>query len=80
MGRSAGAPGGMAPDSLRGFLPGFGNACGVVLASSVVYLEAVFAHRGSYAVAMACTAGAVLLAAIAMTAIGRENKAVAFGK
>lgn len=69
----------LAPDSLRGFLPGFGNACGVVLASSVVYLEAVLAHHSSYAIAMACTLGAVLLAAIAMTATGRENKAVAFG-
>jgi SHS family lactate transporter-like MFS transporter len=69
----------LAPDSLRGFLPGFGNACGVVLASSVVYLEAVFAHRSSYAIAMACTAGAVLAAAIAMTALGGENKAVRFG-
>jgi SHS family lactate transporter-like MFS transporter len=70
----------LAPDSLRGFLPGFGNACGVVLASSVVYLEAVFAHRSSYAIAMAGTAGTVLAAAIAMTAAGRENKAVTFGQ
>jgi len=70
----------LAPDSLRGFLPGFGNACGVVLASSVVYLEAVLAHHSGYAIAMACTAGTVLAAAIAMTAAGGENKAVRFGE
>jgi SHS family lactate transporter-like MFS transporter len=70
----------LAPDSLRSFLPGFGNACGVVLASSVVYLEAVFARRSSYAIAMGSTAAIVLAAAIAMTAAGGENRAARFGK
>jgi SHS family lactate transporter-like MFS transporter len=70
----------LAPDSVRGFLPGFGNACGVVLASSVVYLEAVFARRSSYPLAMASTAAVVLAAAIAMTAAGGEKRAARFGK
>jgi SHS family lactate transporter-like MFS transporter len=69
----------LSPDALRGFLPGFGNACGVVLASSVVYIEAALAKQISYAVAMAWTAGIVLLAAIAATAFGGEKRAVAFG-
>src|SRR5206468_2789929 len=42
----------LSPDSVRGFLPGFGYQCGVLLASSVSYIEAVFAHRSSYAIAM----------------------------
>ncbi len=70
----------LAPDSVRGFLPGFGNACGVVLASSVVYLEAVFARRSSYPLAMASTAAVVLAAAIVMTAAGGEKRAARFGK
>jgi len=69
----------LSPDAVRGFVPGFGNACGVVLASCVVYLEAAFAARSSYAVAMAWTAGLVLLAAIVATALGGEKRAVKFG-
>lgn len=59
--------------------PGFGNACGVVLASRVVYLEAVFARHSSYATAMAATAVIVLAGAILMTAAGNEKKAAKFG-
>jgi len=70
----------LTPDGLRGFVPGFGNACGVVLASSVVYLEAVFARNSSYAAAMASTAAAALALAIAMTWAGGEKQAARFGK
>ena len=70
----------LSPDAVRGFLPGFGNACGVVLASMVVYLQTLFAHRTSYSVAMACTAGIVLLCAIVVTACGPERQAAKFGK
>jgi SHS family lactate transporter-like MFS transporter len=70
----------LSPDAVRGFLPGFGNACGVVLASSVVYLETMFAHRSSYSLAMASTAAIVLAAAIAVTAAGHENQMARFGE
>jgi SHS family lactate transporter-like MFS transporter len=70
----------LTPDALRGFVPGFGNACGVVLASSVVYLEAVLARQSSYAKAMAGTAVVVLTVAITMTWAGRERRATVFGK
>ena len=69
----------LSPDSVRGFLPGFGNQCGVVLASVVVYLETLLAHETSYAVAMASTAGTVMAMAIGMTLLGGERKSVAFG-
>jgi SHS family lactate transporter-like MFS transporter len=70
----------LSPDSVRGFLPGFGYQCGVLLASSVSYIEAVFAHRTSYAIAMAGTAVTVFLLAAAITAMGPERRAARFGE
>jgi SHS family lactate transporter-like MFS transporter len=69
----------LAPDNVRGFLPGFGYQCGVLLASSVPYIEAVFAHRTSYAVAMAATAGTVFLMAAIASALGPERRGTEFG-
>src|SRR5438094_2321529 len=34
----------LSPDSVRGFLPGFAYQCGVLLAGSVAYIEALFAE------------------------------------
>jgi SHS family lactate transporter-like MFS transporter len=70
----------LAPDSVRGFLPGFAYQCGVAVAGSVAYIEAVFADRMTYAHAMALTAITVFtLGAIAAWA-GRERHGVAFGE
>src|SRR4051795_13656868 len=46
----------LSPDSVRGFLPGFAYQCGVLIAGTVAYIEAVYAARFSYASAMALTA------------------------
>ena len=70
----------LSPDSVRGFLPGFGYQCGVLLASAVTYIEAVFAHRTSYAIAMAGTAATVFLLAALATALGSERRATVFGE
>jgi MFS transporter, SHS family, lactate transporter len=70
----------LSPDSVRGFLPGFAYQCGVLLASSVVYLEAVFAKRMTYAGAMALTAVTVFILAGFMAAIGKERRAAQFGQ
>jgi MFS family permease len=35
----------LSPDSVRGFLPGFAYQCGVLIASSVAFLEATLATR-----------------------------------
>jgi hypothetical protein len=51
----------------------------VLLASSVVYLEAAFARNSSYANAMACTAAVVFTLAILLTIVGKEKRGVAFG-
>jgi MFS transporter, SHS family, lactate transporter len=64
----------LSPPAIRGFLPGFSYQCGVLLASSVAYLEAVFAQHTAYANAMALTAGTVFLGGIVVTALGRERK------
>ncbi len=70
----------LAPDSVRGFLPGFAYQCGVAVAGTVAYIEAVFADHVSYATAMALTAATVFsLGAIAAWA-GRERHSVAFGE
>jgi len=70
----------LSPDSVRGFLPGFGYQCGVLLASAVTYIEAVFAERTSYAVAMAATAATVFVMAAVGAALGPERRGAEFGK
>jgi SHS family lactate transporter-like MFS transporter len=69
----------LSPDSVRGFLPGFGYQVGVLLSSLVPYVESAFARRTSYAVAMSVTAAAVFLFAAAATAVGPERRAARFG-
>jgi SHS family lactate transporter-like MFS transporter len=64
----------LSPASVRGFLPGFSYQCGVLLASSVVYVEAVFAEHTRYANAMALTAATVFLGGCIVTALGKERK------
>jgi SHS family lactate transporter-like MFS transporter len=68
----------LAPNEIRGFLPGFSYQCGVLLASSVVFLEALFAQHVSYAAAMALTATAVFVMAIAATLAGPERRGIQF--
>jgi MFS transporter, SHS family, lactate transporter len=70
----------LSPDSVRGFLPGFGYQVGVLFSSVIPRLEADIAHRTSYSVAMAGTAVTVFLLAAIATALGPERKAVTFGE
>jgi MFS transporter, SHS family, lactate transporter len=69
----------LSPDSVRGFLPGFSYQCGVLVASSVVYIEAVFAKTMSYGTAMALTAVTVFALAAIVAAAGKERKGQVFG-
>jgi len=69
----------LSPDSVRGFLPGFAYQCGVLIAGSVAYLEAIFARRMNYANAMAVTALTVFLVCAAVVALGREKRGIEFG-
>ncbi|HEY3747011.1 MAG TPA: MFS transporter [Gemmatimonadaceae bacterium] len=69
----------LSPDSVRGFMPGFAYQCGVLLASSVGYLEALLAARTSYAQSMAIMALTVFSAAAIIAWAGRERHRVEFG-
>ena len=69
----------LSPDSVRGFLPGFAYQCGVLLAGSVAYVEAILAQHTSYANAMALTAFVVFTLAAIVVALGREKRGIEFG-
>ncbi len=70
----------LSPDSVRGFLPGFGYQCGVLIAGTVAYIEAVFADHTSYPVAMAATAGTVCILAAIASYLSREYRGLQFGR
>ena len=70
----------LSPNSVRGFLPGFAYQCGVLLAGSVAYIEALFAERMSYAMAMSLTAVTVFAGAALVIALGREKRGINFGE
>ena len=69
----------LSPDNVRGFLPGFAYQCGVLLASSVAWLEALFAKQFTYATAMAVTAATVFTIGVAVIGLGRERRGAQFG-
>jgi SHS family lactate transporter-like MFS transporter len=69
----------LSPDSVRGFLPGFAYQCGVLIAGTVAYLEAIFARRMNYANAMAVTALTVFLVCAFVVALGKEKRGIEFG-
>jgi MFS transporter, SHS family, lactate transporter len=69
----------LSPNSVRALLPGFAYQSAGVLASSVVYIEAIYAQRTSYATAMALTALSVFILASIMAFFGREGHGRAFG-
>jgi SHS family lactate transporter-like MFS transporter len=69
----------LSPDSVRGLLPGFAYQTAGIIASSVVYIEAVYAQKTSYATAMALTAISVFILASIMAAVGRERRGHTFG-
>jgi SHS family lactate transporter-like MFS transporter len=69
----------LSPDSVRGFLPGFAYQCGVLLAGTVAYIEAVFAEHTTYANAMAATALTVFVIGALVVALGPERHRAHFG-
>jgi SHS family lactate transporter-like MFS transporter len=70
----------LSPDSVRGFFPGFAYQCGVLIAGSIAFLEALLAERMNYANAMAVTALSVFSLCILVVALGREKKGIEFGQ
>lgn len=70
----------LAPDSVRGFLPGFAYQCGMALSGTVAVIEATFAKNSNYAVAMALTAVTVFSLAALVTWLGKEKRGIVFGE
>ena len=70
----------LSPDALRGFFPGFAYQLGVLLASSIGYVEAVLAQHFSYAQSMGTLAALVLVVGAIVIAVGPEAKGVVFGR
>jgi SHS family lactate transporter-like MFS transporter len=68
----------LSPNSVRALLPGFAYQSAGVIASSVVFIEAVYAQQTSYATAMALTAISVFVLASVMAWVGREKRGVEF--
>jgi SHS family lactate transporter-like MFS transporter len=69
----------LSPDSVRGFLPGFAYQCGVAVAGTVAYLEALFAGRLTYTWAMALTAATVFVGCAIAASLGPERRGITYG-
>jgi len=70
----------LAPDGVRGFLPGFAYQCGVAVASQIPHVQALFAASTTYARTMALSAGLVFIAGAAVALAGPERRGVPFGR
>jgi SHS family lactate transporter-like MFS transporter len=70
----------LSPDALRGFFPGFAYQLGVLIASSIAYIEAALAQRWTYAQAMGILAAVVLALGAVTIALGPEAKGIHFGR
>ena len=70
----------LSPPQLRGFFPGFAYQIGVLIASSIAWIEAVLAEHFSYATALGTLAAVVLLIDAAVIWSGPEAKGVSFLK
>jgi SHS family lactate transporter-like MFS transporter len=70
----------LSPSELRGFFPGFAYQVGVLIASSISYVEALLGEHFGYAGSMGILAAAVLGIGAVVIALGPEARGVAFGK
>jgi SHS family lactate transporter-like MFS transporter len=70
----------LSPPLVRGFFPGFAYQIGVLIASSIGYIEALLGEHFSYAASMGGLAAAVFLLGIVVIWAGPEAKGVSFVK
>jgi len=70
----------LSPPAVRGFFPGFAYQLGVLIASSISYIEALLAEHFSYAASMGTLAAVVLLFGAMIVWLGPEKRGVAFSK
>jgi len=74
----------LAPDRVRGFLPGFAYQCGNLIASPIAWLQAKLVEvppgqEQPYPKVMGISAVFVFLIAIVVVAFGREKRGIRFG-
>ena len=70
----------LSPDNVRGFLPGFAYQCGVLIASSVDWIQPTLTEHFGRPTAMANMALVIFAFAGIMVTIGREKKGITFGQ
>jgi SHS family lactate transporter-like MFS transporter len=69
----------MSPDAIRGFYPGVTYQAGNLLAAVNQIIQPSLAHQHGYPFALSTTMGLALIAVIAATVQGPEEKGAAFG-
>jgi len=70
----------LSPGHLRGFFPGFAYQLGVLVASSITYLESVLGEHFTYAQSMGVLAATVMVGGVIVIALGPEAHGVSFRK
>jgi SHS family lactate transporter-like MFS transporter len=70
----------LSPNSVRALLPGFAYQSAGVIASSIVFIEAMYARRTSYSAAMALTAISAFAMASVMAIVGGEKRGAEFSE
>src|SRR2546427_3239821 len=70
----------LAPDGVRGFLPGFAYQCGVAVASQIPHVQALFAAHATYAQALALSAAIGVIVGAVVAVVGPERRGVAVGR
>jgi SHS family lactate transporter-like MFS transporter len=70
----------LSPPQLRGFFPGLAYQCGVLIASSIAYIEARLGEHFSYSTSMGVLAATVLIVGAMVIWAGPEAKGVSFVK
>jgi len=70
----------LAPNQVRGFLPGFSYQCGNLIAASIAFCQTRLATEYPYPQVLLVTAAVIFCGAIVVTAIGRERRGVTFAK
>ena len=70
----------LSPGHLRGFFPGFAYQLGVLVASSITYVESLLGEHFTYAQSMGVLAATVMVGVAVVTFFGPENHRVTFRK
>jgi SHS family lactate transporter-like MFS transporter len=68
----------LSPGQLRAFFPGMAYQLGVLIASSIGYIEAIVGEHFRYATSMGLIAGIVLIVGAVVIYIGPEAKGISF--